>query len=66
MWHCAYKFPFEYLILKDKDGNQIKTAFLHNKEELTNIKNDGDTIIKAHYKGCPHWNKPQLQDEFEL
>ena len=49
MWHCSYKFDFEYYALVDEDGVQLKTAFEEN--ELTASK--GQKIIKQKYAGCP-------------
>tara|TARA_R100000808_G_scaffold25086_1_gene61610 strand:- start:9699 stop:10706 length:1008 start_codon:yes stop_codon:yes gene_type:complete len=49
MWHCPYKFDFEYYELLDKDGHQLKTAF--TKKELKAKK--GQKIIKKKYEGCP-------------
>jgi hypothetical protein len=66
MWHCTYKFPFDYLILKDSNGVKIKTAQLKDEGILEGLKKDGDTITTEHYKGCPHWNKPIERDEFDL
>ena len=66
MWHCSYKFPFEYLKLEGPDGNLIKSAFLDDEKSLHKLKKEGDTITTHTYEGCPHWNKPKVVDEFEL
>ena len=49
MWHCAFKFDFDYYALVDEDGVQLKTAFKEN--EL--ITSEGQKIIKLKYDGCP-------------
>lgn len=48
MWHCPYKFDFEYYSLLDKDGNVIKNSL--EKENLDESK--GEIQLKA-YGGCP-------------
>ena len=53
MWHCPYKFDFEYYELLGKDGHQLKTAF--TKKELKAKK--GQKIIKKKYEGCPRHTK---------
>lgn len=69
MWHCPYKFGFDYWIVK-KDGIIKYTTF--NKEKIK-LK-QGEVIEKATYAGCPRFNgegnvlnnfesKPILQEE---
>jgi ATP-dependent helicase/DNAse subunit B len=48
MWHCPFKFDFNYYSLVDKDGKLLKNSF--NKESLDDTK--GEIQLKA-YKGCP-------------
>lgn len=50
MYFCEYKFPFDYYILKDKNGKQIASA-MHPDFLLK--KNESDTIEKKSYEGCP-------------
>ena len=52
MWHCEYKFPYDYYALIDEETNIIKTSF--NKKDLKAAKKL--KIIKKHYKGCPAHN----------
>jgi len=59
MWHCPYKFSYDYYQLINKDGVIIKSAL--EESLLVNEKLDTDTIAKKHYKGCPHW---QEDDDF--
>jgi hypothetical protein len=62
MWHCPYKFPYNYFELTNEKGDLIKTSM--EESNLNELKRDSDTIVKKHYKGCPHWTKQQ--DEFDL
>ena len=48
MWHCPFKFDFEYYSLIDADGNLLKTSF--NKEDLDESKGE---IKHQSYGGCP-------------
>ena len=50
-WYCAYKFPFEYYCVLNKDG-ELKRSFFTKKEALK-IKSDSDKIEKRYYEGCP-------------
>jgi len=59
MWHCGYKFAFEYYALVDEDGVQLKTAF--EKNELTASK--GQKIIKQKYAGCPRHTSSAPKEE---
>jgi len=61
MWHCPHKFPYNYFKLLNKDGELVKTSI--DKLELENLKQDSDSIVEQHYKGCPHWNQ---KDDFDL
>jgi ATP-dependent helicase/DNAse subunit B len=56
MWHCVYKFPFDYYALYDKKGRLIKTEFPENYYILTQMRGPNDTIKKMKYEGCPRWN----------
>ena len=61
MWHCTYKFGFDYYQLVDENGNQIKTAF--TEAELK--PKDGEKVIKQKYDGCPkHPQQNQDDDDF--
>lgn len=52
---CSFRKPFDYYVLKNKDGSIIKTAFKDDLKSLEDIKNSGDTIELTSYKGCPYW-----------
>ena len=69
MWHCSFKFGFDYWALKDADGLIKKSAHIDDKEELISLKQEGDTLEKLSYKGCPVHNQPsshEVEDEFSL
>ena len=51
MFHCAFKFSFEYFVLTNKKGDIILTS--KNEEELEKIKKRGQIVEKKHYYGCP-------------
>lgn len=65
-WHCAYKFPFDYYILVDKEGKQIKSAF--SKVDLLPFLKEGMTVKKMKYGGCPSWTRSAKsgKDDFDL
>ena len=56
MWHCLYKFPFDYYGLFDKNDKMIKSEFPENYHLLLRLKGKKDTIKKLYYSGCPRWN----------
>ena len=64
MWHCNYKFPFDYFALKDSDGNVIKSAKEGEKHLLSADESLGQYIEKMHYEGCPKFNVQK--DSFDL
>ena len=56
MWHCVYKFPFDYYALIDENGKTLKTEFPENYFVLKKMQRSTDTIKKMKYSGCPRWN----------
>lgn len=56
MWYCNYKFPFDYYVLRDKDGNFIKSVKEEDEHKLAADKSSGEYIEKLHYEGCPKFN----------
>ena len=56
MWHCTYKFPFDYYGLFDGKDNLVRTAFPENYSVLLKNKEENFSIKKLHYAGCPRWN----------
>jgi len=57
MWHCMYKFPFDYYALYDKEGKLVKKVFVEDYFELVKLQKEGYTVAKEHYQGCPRWNR---------
>ena len=49
MWHCDYKFPFDYYAVVDKNGKVISSSL--TKKDLKKVQ--GCKIEKKHYDGCP-------------
>jgi hypothetical protein len=69
MWHCSFKFGFDYWVLKNSDGIIKKSAHIDQKDSLIEIQDDSDTITKESYSGCPVHNQSptkQFDDEFSL
>jgi hypothetical protein len=65
MWYCSFKFGFDYYVVIDKDKKIKKSVY--TKQELSNYKLEaGDKIEKRKYDGCPCFNKPKADDEFDL
>lgn len=56
MWHCNYKFPFNYYVLKDSSGSILKSAKEGEEYKLIADENEGEYIEKMHYEGCPKFN----------
>jgi len=50
MWHCSFKFSFDYFVVIDGDGKQIRSS--KNKDELGELKKN-EKIEMKHYEGCP-------------
>lgn len=59
MWHCAYKFPFDYYALYDENEDLVKTAFMEDYYELIKMKKSGWIIRKENYQGCPRFNSTE-------
>ena len=56
MWHCVYKFPFDYYALYDENDKVVGTAFPEEYHTLIAKRKENFTIKKMHYAGCPRWN----------
>jgi hypothetical protein len=50
-WVCPLKKPFDYYVVKDKDGKVIKSSLENNLE----VK-EGEISEVAKYKGCPRFS----------
>jgi len=60
-WICPFHKPFNYYVLLDKSGNQLKSSYENDFQPK-----DGQTIEERHYDGCPAKNcnaKKSLQDD---
>jgi hypothetical protein len=57
MWHCSFKFPFEYFVVKDQKGDIVRTE-LHS-EAVMDIPDDHSVSIMK-YLGCPRFKKDEL------
>lgn len=55
-WSCTYKFPFDYYVVLDKDGNVKKSVFDKSEINASNFPFDYK-IEERHYAGCPAFNK---------
>ena len=58
MWHCAYKFAFDYWKLMSKDGKILKTS---KNNDLIPNEEEGEYIEEAHYGGCPAHFQPHVE-----
>ena len=55
MWHCPFKFDFDYYALINNEGSTVKTAF--KIEDLLNHPEFDNCSLEEHqYKGCPAHN----------
>lgn len=69
MWHCPFKFEFDYYSLKDSSGQLKKNSFIDDREVLEDLLEDGDYIEKLHYDGCPPHRSSstgEINDEFDF
>ena len=57
MFHCPFKFAFDFYAIVDENGNKIKTAFIDDLEKLKQIAKEGQKIKKFRYGGCPAHQK---------
>lgn len=65
MWACPAKWPFDYWVLKNKEGVIISSAF-EKKDLKEKAKQDKNLKIeKVHYEGCPKWNRKNLVDNYD-
>jgi hypothetical protein len=53
MWHCPYKFGFNYYALRDKDNKIIKTFLEEDKDDAFKNISEGQKVTKEQYSGCP-------------
>lgn len=64
---CAFRRPFFYWAVVNKEGNVIKSAYEDDKDSLTFSEEKGESLKYMHYEGCPHWeSKAESVDSFGL
>lgn len=51
MWHCPFKFSFEYYSILDKEDNVIKNVLKSDFDK--SLLSDGHDYVKRTYSGCP-------------
>ena len=61
MWHCPYKFEFEYYALVDNETGKTVGSSLKNDLE----EKEGYEIKKLKYAGCPRHAKSHKDSEFD-
>lgn len=59
---CPYRNPRTYYVLKDSDGNIIKSVLQEDKDSLTPDDKAGELVETVDYPGCPHWHKSEQKD----
>lgn len=57
MWACPFKFDQDYYHLVDSEGSFIKAGFKEEDLEELKSENEGSSIKKLHYEGCPKFSK---------
>ena len=62
MWHCPFKFAFDYWALKDESGKTLQTAHDEDKDTLIPNKSEGEYLEKSTYDGCPKFNTEKSMD----
>ena len=65
MWHCNYKFPFEYWVVKSSSGEVIQSVKSSDKHTLKANSSEGEYIEKLFYEGCPKFPS-SLNDDLGL
>lgn len=65
MWHCPFKFDFDYYVLIDEKNEIIKSSYEEN--DLKNSLKENLKIEKRFYEGCPKFKKTNcIVDNFDL
>lgn len=63
MWHCPFKFPFDYYVALDEDGRVVSSVFCNEKSKIKELKKEYK-LEKRHYAGCPVFNEAEEDDPF--
>lgn len=63
MWHCQYKFAYDYYVLLSEEGEIIKSV--KEKSELEGLEG---VVEKRRYEGCPAHPQPnsKQKDDFDF
>jgi len=58
MWHCSYKFGFDYYTVtkKGKTPKEDKITNISEDEYISREFTDDETVERKKYLGCPKWN----------
>jgi len=62
---CAFRKPFSYYALINKDGKVLKTSFKEDKEDLIKIQEPDQEVKLMEYFGCPYWTPSEHMDLFD-
>tara|TARA_Y100000004_G_scaffold24239_1_gene24466 strand:- start:442 stop:1473 length:1032 start_codon:yes stop_codon:yes gene_type:complete len=60
MWHCAFKFPFEYYVVKNEKGEPVKSYL--DLQEIKNLPDNYDVGV-FEYKGCPKFKREKKEEK---
>lgn len=61
MWHCPYKFAFDYYALVNDETGEVAKSSLE-RDGLS--EKEGHTITTLSYDGCPKFNNNSGKDDF--
>jgi hypothetical protein len=53
MWHCPFKFKFDYIQIFSQSGKVIKSVFDDGGEFDTSVVPQGGRYERKSYSGCP-------------
>ena len=56
MWHCPFKFPFDYYHLLGEDDKFIKSSYVREDLQVMLYEGVGTRIEKKKYAGCPSYS----------
>jgi len=62
---CPYRKPLDYYVVKNSEGEIIKSYFKEDKDKITLNSDENETMELIKYKGCPYWNRDPVEiDDF--
>jgi len=62
MWHCPFKFGFDYFHLLKEDGSFLKSSYKKEDLEVLLQEGKGSRIEEKKYKGCPAFSFDKPMD----